>query len=216
MRSRVDVLPMQGSGSQQDGNTQLKTQIRDAVKAATDAAKEAAQEAAADAERSQSNASDIGLSVQQALKQARDQGGSSVIVTAQGGNGGYSVHVAPKNFSSSEDTPFVPDIPRGAVDIVSIVGVTLVCCVVGFPIARAIARWMDRRGNAPKASPDVANRLQGIEQAVEAVALEVERISEGQRFTTRLLNERTQEPARDFSAPEREPLVVAPANSRRS
>ena len=32
-------------------------------------------------------------------------------------------------------------------------------------------------------------RLARIEQAVEAIALEVERISEGQRFTTRLLSE---------------------------
>lgn len=32
-------------------------------------------------------------------------------------------------------------------------------------------------------------RLARIEQAVDAIALEVERISEGQRFTTRLLSE---------------------------
>jgi hypothetical protein len=32
-------------------------------------------------------------------------------------------------------------------------------------------------------------RLARIEQAVEAIALEVERISEGQRFTTKLLSE---------------------------
>lgn len=31
-----------------------------------------------------------------------------------------------------------------------------------------------------------------LEQAVESIALEVERISEGQRFTTRLLAERAQ------------------------
>jgi hypothetical protein len=35
-------------------------------------------------------------------------------------------------------------------------------------------------------------RLVRIEQAVEAIAIEVERISEGQRFTTRLLAERAQ------------------------
>jgi hypothetical protein len=34
-------------------------------------------------------------------------------------------------------------------------------------------------------------RLARIEQAVEAIALEVERISEGQRFTTRLLSEQS-------------------------
>jgi hypothetical protein len=33
-------------------------------------------------------------------------------------------------------------------------------------------------------------RMSRLEQAVEAIALEVERISEGQRFTTKLLSER--------------------------
>jgi hypothetical protein len=40
-------------------------------------------------------------------------------------------------------------------------------------------------------SPLSDARLARIEQAVEAIALEVERISEGQRFTTRLLSEQS-------------------------
>ena len=35
-------------------------------------------------------------------------------------------------------------------------------------------------------------RLARLESAVEAIAIEVERISEGQRFTTRLLSEQSQ------------------------
>ena len=35
-------------------------------------------------------------------------------------------------------------------------------------------------------------RMTRLEQAVESIALEVERISEGQRFTTKLLTERAQ------------------------
>jgi hypothetical protein len=42
------------------------------------------------------------------------------------------------------------------------------------------------KGSAPSISEA---RLARIEQAVEAIALEVERISEGQRFTTKLLSE---------------------------
>jgi hypothetical protein len=41
------------------------------------------------------------------------------------------------------------------------------------------------------APPLTEARLERIEQAVEAIALEVERISEGQRFTTRLLSEQS-------------------------
>jgi len=41
-----------------------------------------------------------------------------------------------------------------------------------------------------RASSD--ERLERVEQAVEAIAIEIERVSEGQRFVTKLLNERAQ------------------------
>ena len=37
---------------------------------------------------------------------------------------------------------------------------------------------------------EVAARMERIEQALDSIAIEVERISENQRFTTRLLTER--------------------------
>ena len=37
-------------------------------------------------------------------------------------------------------------------------------------------------------------RLEHMEQAIDSIAVEVERISEGQRFTTRLLSERSGTP----------------------
>ena len=40
-------------------------------------------------------------------------------------------------------------------------------------------------------SPMSDDRMARLEAAVEAIAIEVERISEGQRFTTKLLSERT-------------------------
>jgi hypothetical protein len=47
------------------------------------------------------------------------------------------------------------------------------------------------------------DRMTRLEQAVESIALEVERISEGQRFTTKLLAERAQsEPMRSVSPSE--------------
>ena len=47
---------------------------------------------------------------------------------------------------------------------------------------------MDRRGETASAS-EIAPRLDRIEQAVEAVAIEVERVSEGQRYTTKAIAE---------------------------
>jgi hypothetical protein len=46
--------------------------------------------------------------------------------------------------------------------------------------------------NAPAIAADSA-RLERLEQGVEAIAIEVERISEGQRFVTRLLSESNQQ-----------------------
>ena len=43
--------------------------------------------------------------------------------------------------------------------------------------------------NAPR-DVEVAARMERIEQALDSIAIEVERISENQRFTTKLLAER--------------------------
>ena len=69
---------------------------------------------------------------------------------------------------------------------------TVLGCVVGLPLVRALARRWERQASLrPSAVSD--ERLERIEQAIEAMAVEVERISEGQRFVTRLLSERTPE-----------------------
>jgi hypothetical protein len=62
------------------------------------------------------------------------------------------------------------------------------------PIALSISRLLWKRGSrkmtVPVAAPESTERLERIEQAVDAIAIEVERVSEGQRFVTRLLSER--------------------------
>jgi hypothetical protein len=47
------------------------------------------------------------------------------------------------------------------------------------------------QGDVQHRLDEVAERLSRIETAVDSTALEVERIAEGQRFTTRLLAERS-------------------------
>ena len=67
-----------------------------------------------------------------------------------------------------------------------------VCAIflaIGVPLARAYARKMDSEGRNPRLPSEVTDRLERMEQALDSVALEVERISEGQRFTTKLLSE---------------------------
>lgn len=66
---------------------------------------------------------------------------------------------------------------------------TAIILAIGVPMARAYARKMDAQSKNPSVPLEVTSRLERMEQAIEAVAIEVERISEGQRFTTRLLSE---------------------------
>jgi hypothetical protein len=71
--------------------------------------------------------------------------------------------------------------------------VMVIAIAVGLPLARAHAKRMER-GIDPKALPnDLTERLTRMEQAIDSMAVEIERISEGQRFTTKLLSERAPE-----------------------
>jgi hypothetical protein len=83
-----------------------------------------------------------------------------------------------------------PTVPPQVVDISIAFFITVATIFIGTPLARAYARRMDRRAVAPAGgAPEVVTRLDRIEQAVEAIAVEVERISEGQRFVTKMMAE---------------------------
>ena len=66
---------------------------------------------------------------------------------------------------------------------------TAIIFVIGIPVAKAYSRKIDADAKNPRIPSEVMTRLERIEQAIEAMAVEVERISEGQRFTTKLLSE---------------------------
>jgi Spy/CpxP family protein refolding chaperone len=60
------------------------------------------------------------------------------------------------------------------------------------PMALAAARLMWKRATGqrpPAPSLESVQRLERVEQAIDSIAVEVERISEGQRFVTRILTE---------------------------
>jgi hypothetical protein len=62
------------------------------------------------------------------------------------------------------------------------------------PLVRGLVRRWDRQSLQPPVPPDTSARLERIEQAIEAMAIEVERIAEGQRFVTRLMTAEPREP----------------------
>jgi hypothetical protein len=70
----------------------------------------------------------------------------------------------------------------------------LVIMVLGFPVVRLITRWLEPRPVPPRELTTINGRLERIEAAVDAIAVEVERISEAQRFAARLQSE--QQPRR--------------------
>jgi hypothetical protein len=78
------------------------------------------------------------------------------------------------------------------------------------PIALSISRMLWKRGSMPRQvpqSPENAQRLERMEQAIDSIAIEIERVSEGQRFVTRLMADRQgplgagQAPAQPISIP---------------
>ena len=94
--------------------------------------------------------------------------------------------------------PAMPtDIPPGVLEVTYAFFLTVAVVAIGVPLARAFARRMDRRGMAATSSvpSDLAPRLDRMEQAIEAIAIEVERVSEGQRFTNKLMSEARALPA---------------------
>jgi hypothetical protein len=83
-----------------------------------------------------------------------------------------------------------PEIPHGAPPEAYVLG-GMFMVIVLLPISIAFARRIWRRSAAAvTAFPrEIGERLLRMEQALEATAVEVERIGEGQRFLTRLFTE---------------------------
>jgi hypothetical protein len=84
------------------------------------------------------------------------------------------------------------------------------------PIAIAYARRVWKRSSAPALPhgwPDALQRLERMEQAVDTVAIEVERISENQRFLTRVLTERPDAGSARQSSADSAPRALGPGEA---
>jgi len=79
------------------------------------------------------------------------------------------------------------------VDPDMVVGMSFVlsmCLVLPLSIAWAKRVWRGRSPVPAHKTDDIAPRLDRLEHAVDAIAIEIERIAEGQRFVTRIFAER--------------------------
>jgi hypothetical protein len=105
---------------------------------------------------------------------------------------GEQIANAPLGLRRSQEinpADFANRISKDMVPIVAIVSVFVLA-----PFAIAMSRLIWKRGShAPRvavADQATTHRLESLQQAVDTIAIEVERFSEGQRFVTRLLSER--------------------------
>jgi hypothetical protein len=83
-------------------------------------------------------------------------------------------------------------IPPEAVEMAEAFFFMIGTIALGVPLIRAFTRRWERPALPADTSPDVTARLERIEQAVETVAIEVERIAEAQRFSAKLMAEQQQ------------------------
>jgi hypothetical protein len=68
----------------------------------------------------------------------------------------------------------------------------IIVLALGIPLVRAHVRRMERGEDSGRGQlPEVSERLERIERAIDAMSIEVERISEGQRFVTKALADRS-------------------------
>ena len=97
---------------------------------------------------------------------------------------------------NSTTIPIQDLVPRGAVQISWAFATCVMAVFIGWPIARAVARYIDRR--SPTARSDHAmeqhqrQRVEQLERNIDTVAVELERLSEAQRFTTKLMEQRVE------------------------
>jgi cytochrome c biogenesis protein ResB len=96
-----------------------------------------------------------------------------------------------------------PEVRQGPPEEVFVLGGIFMFVAI-MPISIAYARRIWRRSAAAVAAipQDIIDRFTQIDQAVESIAVEVERIGEGQRFSTRVLSEQSKRPALESAVPE--------------
>ena len=175
----IVVPPQQGDAGQRLGD-QIRADVQRAVEEATRAAAEAQAAGVRAALQEQGVAPEPGTTFRV------DENGR-IVPLEEGGAVTPEIAVPPPvRILQGNDGP-----PPEVVTMSIAFFIMLAVIIVGLPIARAMGRRMDRQGAAPpKLATEQAERIARIEQAVDAMAIEVERISEGQRFVTKLLTER--------------------------
>lgn len=128
---------------------------------------------------------------------------ASALARGVGSNQGVSVTVPPPPL------PPIMSFPGAGVDERVVIGTILSMTLVFAFLGAVLYRWGWGRAKkkfASAGSGDAA-QIQNLQQAVDVIAVEVERIAEGQRYVSKLLNERLE------AAPAERQRVLVPKES---
>jgi hypothetical protein len=90
---------------------------------------------------------------------------------------------------------------RDAIPIVAICAGAAMAIFI--PLVRAYAKRLERGTPSGSGDAEVAARLARMEQSIESIAVEIERVSEGQRFTTKLLSTKVESERINRDEPQR-------------
>lgn len=101
---------------------------------------------------------------------------------------------APPGQTTSSEFPFDPEaLIRETIPIVGMALSMVVVIFIGWPLARAFARRLDRRTELGTVrAADLQPQIRQLQESIDTMAIELERISESQRFQAKLMAERPQ------------------------
>ncbi|MGH7624744.1 MAG: hypothetical protein ACREOJ_05410 [Gemmatimonadaceae bacterium] len=118
-------------------------------------------------------------SAREQARVAQEKALLSAAQAQQGGNGtAIIVPAAPP--------PPMDAIPPQAVDLAIAFFIMIAAIAIFTPLMRAIGRRLERSAPPPALDAGLASQLQRIENTVDSMSVEIERISEAQRYMARL------------------------------
>jgi len=180
-----------------DASQNAQSQARQAdIQKAVEEAQRAVEAATREAVAAQQQAQAAAEEAAQRGAQERSAPGNGVIVfPGEGGNpdvrvtvDGRGIHVSQNGNNTT--IPIQDVVPRGAVQITYALSAALIAVAIVGPLLRFFLRRFERRQVTAQLNAGVQARLDAMERNIDTVAVELERVSEGQRFTNRLLEQR--------------------------
>lgn len=193
---------------------ELSAAVREAAQAAGRAGREAgaaARKAAADARTAAADARTAAADARTAAADdqtsARDGGGparsgepATIVIPGENGGEPIKIDIQDGNIVVTQGDRHTPipwrdAVPRGAVQMTYAICTAIVAIAFVGPLLRFFLRRHERRAVTAKLSSEVQARLDAMERNIDTVAVELERVSEGQRFTAKLLEQRPVEHA---------------------